>query len=527
MRLKPDGARGRIRAPRRRGLRARRGAQGARRGERARARRSAARATDWGVDFAPYKLLEQSQQTQIIRPRRSQLHVRAPRAARRRARPADARRVAGDELTGIAPFVHIPRVVRPALRRAAQRQQPDRESRERVGGRALRHRRLHPRRAVARARSTGSSGARRSARGSSSARCSRRARWPRRPAAWFGADTTETATTFWAKQGGVALLIAVAGGLAYALVFMAAESLTRRAFPHHPQLWRVWSRDAAPTPQIAGRTLGGYLFVPIELALVARVLLRDEPLARLVAAVRGADRSQHPRLGDAGADADRDLAAGGLHGGVRVPRDPAVARRADRRALRPPDARHRVAVVLQALVFGGAHANYPGFPAYSRPVELVLPSIAWALIFLRFGLLPTILLHATFDLVAVLDSALPRRRARRARAAGAGDRRAAARAAADRRVAPLAGRRVARVARRASQRRVARPAPQRPARRRSSALADRSRVRRDSSARCRRSASPASPPGSCSRRCTPTCRRLHRPRARRSPLPTPRSPRRA
>jgi len=57
-----------------------------------------------------------------------------------------------------------------------------------------------------------------------------------------------------------------------------------------------------------------------------------------------------------------------------------------------------LAVVLQALVFGGAHANYPGFPAYSRPVELLLPSIAWALIFLRFGLLPTILLHATFDL---------------------------------------------------------------------------------------------------------------------------------
>jgi hypothetical protein len=57
-----------------------------------------------------------------------------------------------------------------------------------------------------------------------------------------------------------------------------------------------------------------------------------------------------------------------------------------------------IAVVLQALVFGSAHANYPGFPAYSRPVELLLPSVVWALIFLRFGLLPTILLHATFDL---------------------------------------------------------------------------------------------------------------------------------
>ena len=57
-----------------------------------------------------------------------------------------------------------------------------------------------------------------------------------------------------------------------------------------------------------------------------------------------------------------------------------------------------IAFVLQALVFGGAHANYPGLPSYSRLVELVVPSMLWALIFLRYGLLPTILLHAVFDL---------------------------------------------------------------------------------------------------------------------------------
>jgi hypothetical protein len=51
---------------------------------------------------------------------------------------------------------------------------------------------------------------------------------------------------------------------------------------------------AARRARCSGRTLGGYGFVPIELALVAGLLLRDEPLARLVAAVRGADRSQHP-----------------------------------------------------------------------------------------------------------------------------------------------------------------------------------------------------------------------------------------
>jgi membrane protease YdiL (CAAX protease family) len=57
-----------------------------------------------------------------------------------------------------------------------------------------------------------------------------------------------------------------------------------------------------------------------------------------------------------------------------------------------------VAFVLQAVVFGAAHANYPGFPSYSRLVELIIPAMLWAAIFLRFGLLPTILLHALFDL---------------------------------------------------------------------------------------------------------------------------------
>src|SRR2546429_8607005 len=56
------------------------------------------------------------------------------------------------------------------------------------------------------------------------------------------------------------------------------------------------------------------------------------------------------------------------------------------------------ALVLQALVFAAAHANYPGSPAYSRLVELFVPALIWGLIFLRFGLLPTVILHAVFDL---------------------------------------------------------------------------------------------------------------------------------
>ncbi len=59
------------------------------------------------------------------------------------------------------------------------------------------------------------------------------------------------------------------------------------------------------------------------------------------------------------------------------------------------------ALILQAVIFGAAHANYPNQPAYARLVELILPSIGWGLIYLYFGLLPAIVLHFTVDVVAV------------------------------------------------------------------------------------------------------------------------------
>ena len=55
--------------------------------------------------------------------------------------------------------------------------------------------------------------------------------------------------------------------------------------------------------------------------------------------------------------------------------------------------------MLQALVFGAAHANYPGLSRRIRGwSSCSCPAFIWGLIFLRFGLLPTIILHAMFDL---------------------------------------------------------------------------------------------------------------------------------
>src|SRR5262249_3496507 len=48
---------------------------------------------------------------------------------------------------------------------------------------------------------------------------------------------------------------------------------------------------------------------------------------------------------------------------------------------------------------GAGHAPYPNQPAYARPVELILPSIGFGLLYLYFGLLPGIILHFSFDVV--------------------------------------------------------------------------------------------------------------------------------
>ena len=54
---------------------------------------------------------------------------------------------------------------------------------------------------------------------------------------------------------------------------------------------------------------------------------------------------------------------------------------------------------MQAIVFGSGHAPYPNQPAFARPVELILPSIGFGLLYVYFGLLPGIILHFTFDVV--------------------------------------------------------------------------------------------------------------------------------
>ncbi|MEJ7667625.1 MAG: CPBP family intramembrane glutamic endopeptidase [Casimicrobiaceae bacterium] len=353
--------------------------------------------SDWGGDFTSYAPLEQAQQT------RQTGRVDHTFVYEHRDRYGDARIrlrlvVAGDELIGIAPYMYVPEAF---SRRFAEM----RSANENIAGAAsisagllyglggvvfgtfwlLRKRWLLWKPALV---AGGIVGALLGLTLLAAA-----------PAAWFGFDTAQQADTFWIRQIGAAVVAALAGGVAYGLAFMAAESLTRRAFPHHPQLWRLWSRAAAGTPTVAGRTVGGYLFVPIELALIAAFYYATN---RWLGWWQPSEALTDPNILSSAVPALMPIALS-LQAGfmeecvfraIPLSLGALLGERFGRR-----NAGIAVAFVLQAIIFAAAHASYPGFPAYSRLVELIVPSLIWGAIFLRYGLLPTVLLHVLFDLV--------------------------------------------------------------------------------------------------------------------------------
>ena len=56
-------------------------------------------------------------------------------------------------------------------------------------------------------------------------------------------------------------------------------------------------------------------------------------------------------------------------------------------------------VVGSALIFGFAHSNYESWPPYSRGVEIFLDACFWAILFIQFGLVVTVVAHFVYDAV--------------------------------------------------------------------------------------------------------------------------------
>ena len=149
-----------------------------------------------------------------------------------------------------------------------------------------------------------------------------------------------------------------------------------------------------------GRTVAGYLLVSIFFAYDVALYLFTTQVVRLVDAVRGAAASRRARDLRAVAVGDRQLVPGGLLGRGAVPRGADRGRRAHRRSLRQAATSSSSSrSSCRRSSSAPATRRIRPSPPYARPVELILPSIGFGLLYLYFGLLPGIVLHFAFDVV--------------------------------------------------------------------------------------------------------------------------------
>jgi hypothetical protein len=219
----------------------------------------------------------------------------------------------------------------------------------------------------------------------------------RLPLAWMNYDTALASQSFLLEQVFAQFGVAIGWGLLITASFMAAEGLTRLAFGDHPRLWRLWNPQAAGTTTVLGQTLGGYLLVPVWLAYVLTLyLFTQDALGWWSPAGLLFDPNVLAQYAPWLSPVVTSLRAGFweecLFRAVPLAGAALIGDRVGGRRWWIGGT-----LLLQAVIFGASHAGYASQPAYARVVELILPSIAFGLIYLRYGLLPGIILHYAYD----------------------------------------------------------------------------------------------------------------------------------
>jgi membrane protease YdiL (CAAX protease family) len=182
------------------------------------------------------------------------------------------------------------------------------------------------------------------------------------------------------------------------LIFAVAEGLTRYAFGNHLKMWSIWKHDAASSIQVLGRTIGGYLVIGFDMALITAMYAFA---SRVLGWWNPAETLFNPNVLATYQPWFSSLSQSILAGSMEeclfraIPLAGAalVGARFGRR-----NVFIFLAFILQAIIFGAAHANYPAQPAYARLVELIIPSFVLGIIYLIYGLLPAILSHTLFDI---------------------------------------------------------------------------------------------------------------------------------
>jgi hypothetical protein len=217
------------------------------------------------------------------------------------------------------------------------------------------------------------------------------------PGNWFSYDTAMAPATFQGLQIFVALLLGLTTALLVGFTLAAAEVSARHAFPQHLDWWKLWRFRG--TRDVASRVGGGYAVAAIGFAYVTIFYLITQKLFGWWVPGELLD------------DPNQIAAPMPWIAGIAASTNAGVWEESLFRALplsllsiwigQRPRRRWWLAggVVASALIFGFAHANYASWPPYSRGVEIFLDACFWAVLFINFGLIVTVVAHFVYDLV--------------------------------------------------------------------------------------------------------------------------------
>jgi len=216
------------------------------------------------------------------------------------------------------------------------------------------------------------------------------------PFLWNFYSTEYSPLLFACNQLAVMVLVSLMFSLFVYLLMIIVDAADRYMFGWHIQFLKSWSFDAASSIQLLEMTTLGYMgaviFIGYEVLYNLWTLKMGwwSPLGRFVDP--NILSNYIPFLSPIGSAfqagfweefAFRGLPLAGI-------------------AFLTRNSKHKkwwflVLFIVQAVIFGALHANYPQQPFYNRLVELMIPSFVFGSIYYIFGLLPGIIMHFVYD----------------------------------------------------------------------------------------------------------------------------------
>ncbi|UCG27339.1 MAG: CPBP family intramembrane metalloprotease, partial [Bacteroidales bacterium] len=216
------------------------------------------------------------------------------------------------------------------------------------------------------------------------------------PLSWFGYNTSTSASTFIGNLVLAGLLGAVGLGAVFSITFIAAEGMDREAFPNHVQLWKAWGNRSGGSLSLLGQTSAGYLFAAVIVGIDVLFYVVTKRFGWWSPAGNLSDpnilASHVPWFNSISISLQAGFWEEALCRAIPLAGIVIITRKSKYRNFWII-----LVLLLQTVIFGAGHANYPQQPSYARVLEMIIPFAVIGLIYLGYGLIPVIIAHFAVD----------------------------------------------------------------------------------------------------------------------------------